>query len=252
MRSFAAALVASAALGFGLAQNASAADLRRPAPAYVPPPFSWTGFYIGANIGGGAARFTALDYDGIWDFGDFTTNHVGWTGGGQAGFNYQAGSLVFGIEVDINATSFDQVRTVAVNVGTDRLETGGKWDWFSTLRGRVGVAFDRGLVYATAGVAWAKAKHVHSFIDATGIPTIISGADEVKAGFAAGAGIEYAFGSFWSLKAEYLYIQLDTHETRSNVFTQPFTGRQLTLPIDFNSSAHIARLGLNYRFGLGW
>jgi hypothetical protein len=95
MKRFALALVASGALSFGLAQTASAADLPVKARAPYVPPFSWTGFYIGGNLGAGAARFTALDFDGIFDFGDFTTNHIGWTAGVQAGYNYQTGGLAW-------------------------------------------------------------------------------------------------------------------------------------------------------------
>jgi outer membrane immunogenic protein len=247
MKRFALALVASGALSFGLAQTASGADLRVKAPApYVPPPFSWTGLYIGANLGVGAARFTALDFDGIWDFGDFTTNHIGWTAGVQGGYNYQIGGLVLGVEADINWTSFDKVRTISSCGGDCTFTTGGEWDWFSTLRGRVGVAFDRGLAYVTAGVAWASVQHIHSFVDIEPEFNEASGVDEVKVGFTAGAGVEYAFAPNWSLKAEYLYIQLTTHET----FSVPGAERRV-LPIDFNSSAHIARLGLNYRLDWG-
>src|SRR5262245_34643162 len=160
MRKFLLATSALAALV--MAAPASAADLRVKAPQpYMPPPFSWTGFYIGANLGVGAARFTALDFDGIWDCAAFTTNHIGWTAGGQVGYNYQIGGLVLGVEADINWTSFDKVRTIPSSCGVVpcTFTTGGKWDWFSTLRGRVGVAFDRGLAYATAGVAWASVEH---------------------------------------------------------------------------------------------
>jgi len=152
------------------------------------------------------------------------------------------------VEADINWTSFDKVRTITTS-GGNTFTTGGKWDWFSTLRGRVGVAFDRGLAYVTAGVAWAKVTHIHDFIDNDPFFnfTNLSGVSKVKAGFTAGAGVEYAFDAYWSLKAEYLYIQLTTHETLS----VPIGEFAESLPIDFNSSAHIARLGLNYRLNWG-
>jgi outer membrane immunogenic protein len=244
-------LAAGAIVALVTAAPAGAADLAvkgRPMPP-PPPVFSWTGFYIGGNIGAGAAHFTALDFDGIWDFGDFSTNSIGWTGGIQGGYNYQIGGLVLGVEADINWTSFDKFRTISscFNSSGCTFTTGGKWDWFSTLRARMGVAFDRGLAYVTAGVAWAKVQHTHNFIDfdVEDNGSTLSGVSQVKAGFTAGAGVEYAFTPNWTLKAEYLYIQLTPHET----FSVPGGPEGDVLPIDFNSSAHIARLGLNYRFG---
>ena len=100
-------LLVSTALTVLFAGSALAADLRRPAPAYTPPPptppvFSWTGFYIGGNLGGAWARGTVSDSL----FGlSASSDRSGFIGGGQLGVNYQFSNIVLGAEWDFDWTS---------------------------------------------------------------------------------------------------------------------------------------------------
>ena len=102
-------LLVSTALTVLFAGSALAADLRRPAPAYTPPPppppvFSWTGFYIGGNLGGAWARGTVSDSL----FGlSASSDRSGFIGGGQLGVNYQFSNIVLGAEWDFDWTSLD-------------------------------------------------------------------------------------------------------------------------------------------------
>src|SRR5580704_1090895 len=98
-------LVAAGLLGLGMASPAQAADMRPappppPAPVYVPPPFTWTGFYIGGNLGGAWANTTITD--SLFGLSFSNGNNGVFVGGGQVGFNYQIGNFVFGVEGDFD------------------------------------------------------------------------------------------------------------------------------------------------------
>ena len=125
--------------GFGTVTSASAADmpLKAPAPAYVPPAYNWTGFYLGLNVGGGLTSGGG--------FGDAS----GIIGGGQIGYNWQSvGSpFVIGLEADIQGADLSNSAT-ALGVTVD-----GRLNAFGTVRGRLGYAWDRFMIYATGG--WA-------------------------------------------------------------------------------------------------
>ncbi|MDO9414385.1 MAG: porin family protein [Pseudolabrys sp.] len=196
---------------------ASAADMPRPsyskAPAYVAPAYyDWTGFYIGANAGYGWAP-------------NFATDAKGFVGGGQLGYNWQAGSLVFGLEGDIQYTS---LKSDATGPG---FSVSGKIPAFATARGRLGYAFDRVMVYGTGGWAYTK----------TDLSLTVGGAtvsdNKWSSGYALGGGVEWAVWDRWSVKAEYLYIHSgDVNLTLAGVTT----GGSYNL--------NVARAGLNYRF----
>src|SRR5262249_9132535 len=154
------------------------ADLPRKAPAYTPPPpaFSWTGFYVGANIGWGWTRdhgehFCVLPtgHLGVNDCqvlpspGSEHISASGVIGGGQLGYNWQIGQIVLGIETDFQGADIHGSTTVGGPFGTVGIPglfnpagfftASEKIDWFGTVRGRVGwVAWDRALVFATGGL----------------------------------------------------------------------------------------------------
>ena len=140
-----------AALGLLAAGAASAADLpsrKGPvvAPVYVPA-FTWTGFYVGANAGWG---FGNMDSVGVSGFGDLD----GFVGGGQIGYNYQLGQIVLGLEADFQGADLKAGPSWA-GLG---IVGEGKTEWFGTVRGRVGYAFDRFLPYLTGGFAYGSVK----------------------------------------------------------------------------------------------
>jgi outer membrane immunogenic protein len=163
-----------------------------PAAAYVPPPppFSWTGFYIGGNIGYGFASGT-LDAFGATS----SENLTGVIGGVQAGANYQMGPAVFGIEADFDGSGQSITTTVFGITEADKIP------WFGTLRGRLGFAVDRFLVYGTGGVGWGE---FNSNISAPGFGAI--SLSQSHAALAAGAGLEVGITNNVTARIEYLYL----------------------------------------------
>jgi len=152
------------------------------APAAVAPLPTWAGFYVGAV--GGYAKENA-DFAGM----------KGGFAGGTLGYNWQAGTLVYGLEADavwadINATAgFPGLLTATAKIQD-----------MGTVRGRIGVAFDQILLYGTGGYAWADTK-----ISATALNAITLSDSKVLSGWTVGAGAEAMFAPHWSLKGEYLY-----------------------------------------------
>ncbi len=131
-------LLVSTALTVLFAGSALAADLRPPAPAYTPPPpvFSWTGFYIGGNLGGAWARGTVSDSL----FGlSASSDRSGFIGGGQVGVNYQFSNIVLGAEYDFDWTSLNATGNGRFVPGVGTLQGSANTRWISTLAARFGV-----------------------------------------------------------------------------------------------------------------
>jgi outer membrane immunogenic protein len=225
-------LYASAAFAWaGMAGAASAADLARKAPpppvtkapAYVP--FTWTGAYIGINGGGGFGRSK-------WSGLPSSFNVNGGLVGGQIGYNWQFGQLVYGLEGDGNWTDLrGSANPAGCLNGTGTTTCRTRNDFISTIRGRVGYAWDRWLPYATGGLAVGN-------IRAT-VPGF-TGIDKTDAGWTVGGGVEYALAPNWSVKAEYLYVDLGK-DTCSTMCGLPM-GNNVGL------TTNIVRAGVNYRF----
>ena len=206
-----------------LALPAFAADVpgrRAPQPAFTqaPPMFTWTGFYLGANAGA------------IW--GDFTKTgkpidaKTGFTGGITAGYNHQINNIVLGLEGDYNYSGLGG--RGAIFPGPAFVK--GELTSFGTVRGRLGVAFDRALIYGTGGYAFGFSSLESGFFKST----------SSHHGYVVGAGLEYAFTQNVSAKAEYLYMPLDS----KNALTIPGFGVGSKTGID----ANVLRAGVNYRF----
>ena len=199
---------------------ASAADLprqRMPAkaePVYVPPVWNWSGFYVGINGGGGFGR---SDFAAPFPSGSFDTS--GGLVGGTLGYNYQMDNVVLGVEGDID---WSNIRGSAVCAGTI-CET--RNDWLGTARGRLGYAFGNFMPYVTGGLAVGDIKNSIAGVGS---------ATETKAGWTAGGGVEAHVSGPWSVKAEYLFVDL---------------GRgAAVLGSDAKFQTHIVRAGLNYKF----
>lgn len=163
-----------------LASPTGAADLRYGAPYQAPPPYAapqtWTGPYVGANIG--------------YQFGSaaLSMNPSGFAGGLQAGYNYQINQFVIGAETDFQFSGADD--TFAAYKFSN--------PWFGTLRGRVGWAMNNVLIYGTGGFAYGRGE----------VEWLGWSQTKTHTGWAAGAGIEVAFTPNWSARAEYLYMDL--------------------------------------------
>lgn len=209
-------VLAGAVLGVMGVGPALAADLPRAqqpivkAPAVVPAPvFSWTGFYIGGNVGyGWGSGNDAADLLGI--------KPQGWFGGGQVGYNYQFGNnIVAGLEADFQGGD--------ISDGVAGVDS--KLDWFGTVRGRLGYAFGRVLPYVTGGFAYG-----NNSIDNLGWSQ-----SKTLTGWTAGAGIEYALTDHWTAKTEYLYTDLG-----SSFYDN--------LGASSGVTAQTAKIGINYKF----
>jgi len=169
-----------------IAGAANAADLpASPSAPYsrdtVNPVIDWSGFYVGAM--GGYANENTSDPFGL----------KGGFGGATVGYNWQFDAIVAGIEAD---GAFADINNSATVGG---VTAGANVDALATVRGRVGVAFDRALFYGTGGLALASTK-----LSASALGVDISDSQTLT-GWTAGAGVEWMFMPHWSIKAEYLY-----------------------------------------------
>jgi outer membrane immunogenic protein len=217
------------------AAPAIAADLPLKAPPAPPPvpAFNWTGFYIGANIGGAFTHDTLTDN---LTGASLSSNNDGFIGGGQVGYNWQINSWVLGVEWDIDGTTLSRTGPgVVTAIGTLQGHT--STDWISTLTGRIGYAADRWLWYAKGGGAWAQES---ASITNLGTGASVS-ASNTRSGWTVGGGVEWAFAQQWSAKLEYDFVRLDN----SNFNT--FVGDSLTFRRDIN----MVMAGVNYRFNWG-
>jgi len=257
-----------------LAGPALATDLPLPvkAPRIAPPApiYDWSGFYLGVHAGYGwdpaRATFDPTTYGTTTQSGlnvtaatapfSLSVDPRGWLGGLQAGYNWQNGAWVYGLEADVSWSRIkdDTARAFSVTAdlggddssfkGNVRLQQ--ELDYFGTVRGRVGLAANTLLLFATGGLSWG---HVKTAFETFNVVTL-NGAnlsismprsaisDKVRFGFSVGGGAEWAFVPTWSLKAEYLYIDLGKGDT-------------LTLPggvADSEFHMHLVRAGLNHNF----
>jgi outer membrane immunogenic protein len=261
--------LAAAAVSLMFAGAASAADM---APRYTkaPPPvavtvYNWTGFYIGAAIGGdwirGDAYTSFFEPGGVAPgIGAFnqrrSLSSSGFIGGVYAGYNWQAANWVFGIEADISGLANSNTTATAPNLGFPggALLPGGfvfnrSQDWLSTVRGRVGfLAAPNVLLYGTGGVAFAENKYFATYTASNpgSLPWVANFRD-TKVGWTVGAGAEWMATSNWILRAEYLYVSLPG----SSVTTiSPTFGAAFPIPFNWNrTDEHIGRVGIAYKFG---
>ena len=164
-------LLAGAAVSALLGGSASAADLARPAPVYIPPPpvvalFTWTGCYVGGNVGGvWASREWTAQTPGspIFGISSGSNNASGAIGGVQVGCNYQVGAWVFGIQGDYDWSNANTTRTGPF-VALPTFGTYDKLKSLASVTGRVGYAFDRFLGYVKAGGAWERENYGVSYV----------------------------------------------------------------------------------------
>jgi outer membrane immunogenic protein len=255
-------IIVGAALTCLIAGWAVAADMPVKAPGHFNRPAcaQFGGFYLGgqAGVAGYNHHFNDLDAFAIeWvdSFLPNSTTHSG-TGalaGAQAGYNWQSGCTVFGIETDwawSSAKASDNIRDGDEPLGTltDNITVTSKLRWFGTTRVRTGVVVDSLLLYVTGGLAYANFKRDLTFsFDCVGegcSETFSS--SKTRLGWTAGAGAEWAINNNWSLKTEALYMQFqkDQSTVTSQIIADP--GTQTRFKHD--DSAWVGRIGLNYRF----
>src|SRR5262245_20002622 len=226
MKRYSIVIAAATAL---LSLPAGAADLPRKAPAYVPPappPFTWTGFYLGLHAGWGWGNSDVALVDGfagaLFDPVSFGGDNNGVVGGFQIGYNWQfAPNWVIGIEGDISGTGIRGSDVTALTVGGAPIGVG--FDhafernvrWLASIRGRLGYTWDRWMLYVTGGGAWGGVEHSAAIATGFAFFPAVTGND-TQSGWVVGGGVEYAFTNNWTARLEYLHYDLDD----SNVFIQ--------------------------------
>lgn len=258
----------------------------------VTPVFNWTGPYIGIN-GGGGWQNTRTDYSyssipapappGFENvFGPGAPLNVGggsavssaitdgflptslgggsrgfFAGGGQIGYNYQFNRFLVGAETDfdwvgngISSTGFSAPFNGFVS--NDAVAKAGV-RWLGTVRGRIGFAFDRALLFATGGLAYAQVSASSNSSSSDGANTdLFSGsASGIRAGFTVGGGVEYAFTRNLSAKLEYLYYNLGTVNYAVSPANAVAAGEGIFITSHQKFEGNIFRVGLNYHFDLG-
>jgi outer membrane immunogenic protein len=235
---------------------------KAPAPA-MEAVYSWTGFYVGGNVGYGwfDRNATLVDTGTVAFFGPsiaagalpnvYGVNPRGVVGGGQVGYNWQAGMWVFGVEADFQGADVKGSQTIStagipgfVPITATATE---KLDWFGTARGRVGFAASTALFYVTGGLAYG---HVNNTF-ATAAPAVgqsaFGSSSRTDVGYVVGAGVEWAFNANWSVKGEYLFMDLGNHSTTAFGVTGTPVGA--TLSLRDREQYNIVRVGLNYKWG---
>jgi outer membrane immunogenic protein len=248
-------LLASVWLCVGAGSAVLAADLPPPvappprAPAvYVPvvPPYNWSGFYIGGNLGAG------------WNSGGSVSDTFGSTftgsgqttkflGGGQVGVNYEFwGGVVVGAEAMFdwlpNTTNTFNATDPFGNTASATFNN----RWLTTATGKLGYAWDRVLLYGKAGGAWVGANNPNLTVN--GLGQTLSSSTTNNFGWTAGIGVEWAFAGNWSARAEYDYIGLQNQTVTVANTGGPFGGDTININ---NRNISMFTAGVNYKFG-GW
>jgi outer membrane immunogenic protein len=274
-------LVAASAFG------AIAADLPSRTPPSPPAPVfaqshNWSGFYVGANVGygWGHADFSITpggywvgdaDLDGVTSAATRRSSIDGIVGGLQAGYNWQVGSLVIGVEADANLSKvsggFSSPTFNGLYSGTYTARGAAGSDWFSTIRLRFGFAADRALFYVTGGLAIVENHFSHSVNfqnegKVVGLP--ITGPDgganavsrsTVNYSWTLGGGVEYALNQNWSAKIEYLFVDMGDNAASSryssSVCNSPCSNLDFDLRHREKKHMNVVRFGVNYKFGGG-
>jgi outer membrane immunogenic protein len=229
------------------ASQAWAADLPRKAPAYAPPPpppMTWTGCYIGANIGGAFGR---LELDGPFG-GSGSSDGSGFAGGGQIGCDYQfSGGWVIGFRNMFDGTSNNRSRSFSVTTATGTAS--GTVDfhnqWFDTLTGRLGYAVSPAwLLYFQGGAVWSRVE-ANVTVSAPGFSGTGSASD-TKTGWTIGGGLEWMFAPHWSAFLEGNYM--DFGSRGQTVFTPVATACAAGCAFSAKATAATVLVGVNYRF----
>jgi outer membrane immunogenic protein len=223
-------MLLAGAVALALATPAFAADLPQAAPpppqapAFIPPPpvYNWSGIYIGINGGYG---FGNSNWGAPITTGNFALD--GGLVGGTLGINFQSGQFVFGLEADGDWTN---IQGNTSNGGCLGVVCQTSNDWLSTFRARLGVAFDRVLLYGTAGGAAGNVKANVSGIGST---------DSTEFGWSAGAGLEYAITENVTIRGEYLFVDLADGTCGTAVCP-------VSTPVSFDTS--LVRAGLDFKF----
>jgi outer membrane immunogenic protein len=249
-------VVLSSMLG-GAAMAADMPVKARP-PVLAPAAYNWSGMYIGGFVGGAwSDNVTVTDLgNGIVPYNGLLNHTWGYKlkssflGGGTVGWNWQApgSAFVLGIEGEIGSLRVRGSAADPVSPALDTVSTTKIGDWYGFIGGRAGFAWDRALIYAKGGAVFMDRRATvvdtcNVFPCGVGLVNARSGKNR-DVSWGAGGGIEWAFNNNWSMKAEYLFLNVD--DLLASGVTTP-SG----LTVRWNHSldgVHTAKVGLNYRF----
>jgi len=260
-------LLTAAVVSFGLASHVRAADMPFPVKAPPMPSCIWCGWYAGANGGYGWSDVTgrisnfsttpndvsfapALAAGALPSF--FGIKPEGGFGGGQVGYNWLMSNWLLGVEADLQGADVGHTNSIAfpgapefdstLSTGRDHI------DWFGTARGRLGLTVGKVLFYGTAGLAYGGVSSSVSALDThPGVSLDFTGSSsETRFGWAGGAGMEWMFAPNWSVKGEYLHVDLGSSNT---TITDPVNAPGGFATYRFHHEFDSVRAGLNYHFG---
>jgi len=211
-----------ALVAIAVSVTAHSADMAVKALPAAEPLYNWSGFYLGANLGGawinGSLNIPGNNlYGGITEF----------IGGVQAGYNFQAGHLLFGVEGDFDGAIFGHPALPTPTLGSVRQ------NWIGTLAGRIGLVEDRWLLYGKLGGGWVQSNASLNF------PGVTWQGSNASSGWLAGVGVEYGFKPHWTIKLEY-----------DQVFLGNWTSATVP-PIQLNRDLQMVKFGANYKFESG-
>ncbi len=261
------ALTAAATAALLLAGTAVsfAADMpvkARPAPQPLPVIWSWTGFYGGLHVGAGwgttESTLTGLSVGAPINLNvpfslPFSqTSTSGFLGGVQAGYNWQAGWAVFGIQGDIAGADIKGTSPCLVLLACST-----KTDWLASVTGRLGaVVLDRGLVYVKGGAAWQNSTHSVNLPTFGGlalpIPTEIASRDITHFGWTIGMGTEWMITPNWTAFVEYNYYEFDKKNYNFPLNLGALAqGIPVSVNADLRNTMSVAKVGINYKFNWG-
>jgi outer membrane immunogenic protein len=247
--------IAASSIAFSSAYSADLPVSPYPPPAapvvYSPvAPGPWTGFYIGGNMGYGWTNsignytLTGNAFSTDATFVGSPVNLDGANGGFEAGYNWQTGNFLIGVEADIQGSTQDQTFNYLCGP-TCAVSQSAKLDWFSTFRGRAGFAVKDVLFYGTGGLSWTHSENEFSGTFG-GTPVSLASFAHDSVGWTAGGGIEWMFWYGWSAKIEYLYLG---NTAASSLVTIPAALGGGTIISTANASDNIVRGGVNFHFG---
>jgi outer membrane immunogenic protein len=250
--------LAAAGLSLSIVVSAAAAPPKMPT-------YNWTGFYIGGTAGGTWGSFNPTsstvtvpvgeinaDVPAINAAGMQSIKPGGFTGGFEAGYNWQPSYLLFGLEGDIESFRLSGSASTGPvvyhgGVGTFTLTSNASTDWLATARGRLGYVAGTWLFYATGGFAFTDLHGNFSFSETAFGGSEAASLSSSKTGYTVGGGVEASLSRQWSIKAEYLFVDFGTISALGTaaggvlVPTYPFTHTM-------DLKANLARVGLNYHF----
>jgi outer membrane immunogenic protein len=258
------ALIAGGAAAVLLGTSALAADMAVKAPP-LPPASPWTGYYIGVIAGGAWGTFdprtSTVEVPGgeinppsiaaINAAGAQKINATSAIGGLEAGYNWQPGPYLFGLEADIEWLHLSGVATTGAvplvgGGGTFSVTSAANIDWLATARGRLGyVAANNWLFYVTGGAAFTTLRGNFTFSETISNVAETAAISKAVVGYTVGGGVEVPLSRQWSIKAEYLFVDF-AKVSASGTLPTPIPTYPVSHTLDLK--LNIARLGANYHF----